>query len=84
MTEAQGGNGQKVDASDQNHHTTCSVSHANFPAQGCGSLVLSLHQRNCRLMGYIRTALDFKGLYPPTTDVVVMANDLTVDFNRIS
>lgn len=34
-------------------------------------------------MGYIRTALDSKGLYPPTTDVVVMANDLTVDFNRI-
>ena len=47
-------------------------------------IIEDLDQRNSRLMGNLRTALDPIGLYTPTTDIVVMANDVRSDYNRAS
>lgn len=41
-------------------------------------------RRNGRFMGTLRSVLDPRGLYPPTTDIVVVANDVSKDVNRLS
>ncbi|KAF6238628.1 hypothetical protein HO173_003134 [Letharia columbiana] len=51
---------------------------------GKSDTIVTLDQRSSRLMGNLRATLDPQGLYPSRTDVVAMANDLTLDFNRVS
>ena len=53
-------------------------------AETKSGIIEDLDQRNSRLMGNLRTALDPIGLYTPTTDIVVMANDVRSDYNRAS
>lgn len=53
-------------------------------AETKNDIIEDLDQRNSCLMGNLRNALDPIGLYTPTTDIVVMANDVRSDYNRAS